>query len=129
MCATQGRAPVPSPRLILLALCLPAAWLAGVAGRAEAWEATWKVGVAKAAITPEKAVWLAGYGSKRPPDGKLHDLWMKALALEDSSGHRAVLITSDFQRVPKALSDGVFEQLKGQFKLERKQVMLTFSHN
>ena len=45
---------------------------------------SWKAGVAKAVITPEKPVWLAGYGSKRPPDGKLHDLWMKALALEDA---------------------------------------------
>ncbi|MBM3877491.1 MAG: hypothetical protein FJ386_12340, partial [Verrucomicrobia bacterium] len=44
----------------------------------------WQAGVAKSVITPEKAVWLAGYGSKRVPDGKLHDLWMKALALEDA---------------------------------------------
>ena len=36
-------------------------------------EPTWKAGVAKAIITPEKGVWLAGYGSKRPPDGKLHE--------------------------------------------------------
>src|SRR5947208_12004988 len=64
--------------------------------------APWKAGVAKAVITPEKAVWLAGYGSKRPPDGKLHDLWMKALALEDAEGHRVVLITSDFQGVHKS---------------------------
>ena len=89
----------------------------------------WKVGLAKAVITPEKSVWLAGYGSKRAPDGKLHDLWMKALALEDAAGHRAVLITSDFQGVPKIMSDRVFEQLQKQFKLERAQVMLTFSHN
>src|SRR4051794_28698442 len=61
----------------------------------------WKAGVAKTVITPEKAVWLAGYGSKRAPDGKLHDLWMKALALEDERGRRAVLITSDFQGVPR----------------------------
>ena len=65
----------------------------------------WKAGVAKAVITPEKAVWLAGYGSKRAPDGKLHDLWMKALALEDERGRRAVLITSDFQGVPRSMSD------------------------
>ena len=52
-------------------------------------------------ITPETAVWLAGYATKRPPDGKLHDLWMKALAIEDADGERAVLITSDFQGVPK----------------------------
>lgn len=89
----------------------------------------WKAGVAKAVITPEKSVWLAGYGSKRAPDGKLHDLWMKALALEDNAGQRVVLITSDFQGVPKIMSDRVFEQLQKQFKLERSQVMFTFSHN
>src|SRR5437899_801189 len=129
MCATQGRAPAPSPRLILLALCLPVAWLGGVAGRSEAKEATWKAGVAKAVITPDKGVWLAGYGSKRPPDGKLHDLWMKALALEDHQGRRVVLVTSDFQGVPKEMSDRVFLQLKKKLKLERHQVMITFSHN
>lgn len=92
-------------------------------------ETGWKAGIAKAVITPEKAVWLAGYGSKRPPDGKLHDLWMKALALEDAAGKRVVLITSDFQGVPKGMSDQVFDQLRKQYQLERQQVMLTFSHN
>lgn len=92
-------------------------------------EFPWKAGVARAVITPEKAVWLAGYGSKRVPDGKLHDLWMKALALEDAEGRRVVLITSDFQGVPKRMSDPVFEQLQQQYGLERAQVMFTFSHN
>ena len=92
-------------------------------------KAAWKAGVAKAVITPEKVVWLAGYGSKRAPDGKLHDLWMKALALEDAEGRRAVLITSDFQGVPKVMSDPVFAQLEQEFGLKREQVLLTFSHN
>jgi hypothetical protein len=90
---------------------------------------SWKAGIAKAVITPEKAVWLAGYGAKRVPDGKLHDLWMKALALEDPAGHRAVLITSDFQGVPKVMSDRVFAQVRKQFGLERAQILFTFSHN
>lgn len=92
-------------------------------------DATWKAGVARAAITPDQPVWLAGYGTKRPPDGKLHDLWMKALALEDPHGHRVVLITSDFQGVPKSMSDIVFGQLLQRFQLARHQVMFTFSHN
>src|SRR5262245_47745625 len=79
--------------------------------------AGWKAGIAKAVITPEKAVWLAGYGTKRPPDGKLHDLWMKALALEDPDGRRAVLITSDFQGVPKGMSDHVFARLRKEHSL------------
>jgi hypothetical protein len=98
-----------------------------VASETQAW--IWKAGVAKAVITPETGVWLAGYGTKRPPDGKLHDLWMKALALEDPSGVPAVMITSDFQGVPKGMSDVVIDELRRQFGLERRQVMITFSHN
>ncbi|HET6424969.1 MAG TPA: neutral/alkaline non-lysosomal ceramidase N-terminal domain-containing protein [Planctomycetaceae bacterium] len=104
--------------------------IASVTGTVRAQEPIpWKAGIARAVITPEKAVWLAGYGSRRPPDGKLHDLWMKALALQDANGNRAVLITSDFQGVPRSMSDRVFAQLKEKYRLERKDVMFTFSHN
>jgi len=89
----------------------------------------WKVGLARRIITPQTSVWLAGYGTKRPPSGKLHDLWMKALALEDQVGNQVVLITSDFQGVPRSMSDRVFALLKSRHQLERHQVMLTFSHN
>ena len=95
----------------------------------DAGDMLWKAGTARRVITPETSVWLAGYGSKRVPQGKLHDLWMKALALEDDQGRRAILITSDFQGVPKMMSDQVFVQLQEQFGLQRHQVMLTFSHN
>ncbi|HBL47772.1 MAG TPA: hypothetical protein DDZ90_30740, partial [Planctomycetaceae bacterium] len=99
-------------------------------GRSEAHaETQWKAGIAKVIITPQTGVWLAGYGSKRLPDGKLHDIWMKALALEDDKGHRAVLITSDFQGVPRSMSDRVFAEIKQKFQLERHQIMFTFSHN
>ena len=128
------RGPIPRPsvaRSTALAAILAGSAIAGPAAlaTAPAAAADWKAGIAKAVITPEKAVWLAGYGSKRPPDGKLHDLWMKALALEDAQGRRAVLVTSDFQGVPKAMSDRVFERLEKKFGLERQQVMFTFSHN
>jgi hypothetical protein len=103
--------------------------LIGPVGFAHGAEVTWKAGVAKSVVTPDTVVWLAGYGTKRPPDGKLHDLWVKALALEDPAGNRVVLITSDFQGVPKEMSDRVFAQLKAKHGLDRQQVMLTFSHN
>jgi neutral ceramidase len=109
-------------------LCLLLALRAGPTMARES-DASWKAGVAKAVITPETSVWLAGYGTKRPPDGKLHDLWMKALALEDDRGGRAVLVTSDFQGVPKSMSDRVFARVREKFGLERTQVLLTFSHN
>ena len=40
-----------------------------------------------------------------------------------------MLVTSDFQGVPRAVSDRVFERLRAGLGLERHQVMLTFSHN
>jgi len=101
--------------------------ICGLSGSLQA--ADWKAGVARAVITPKTSVWLAGYGSKRAPDGKLHDLWMKALALEDTSGRRVVLITSDFQGVPKVMSDPAFELVRKKFGLKRDQIMITFSHN
>jgi neutral ceramidase len=90
---------------------------------------TWKAGVAKAVITPEKPVWLAGYGSKRVPEGKLHDIWMKALALEDAGGRRAVLVTTDFQGIPKAMGDAACDKLRQRFGLARDQIILAFAHN
>ena len=107
---------------IVLAAAL-ALGLPGFAGE------TWKAGVAKTVITPEKPVWLAGYGSKRAPEGKLHDLWMKALALEDAAGRRAVLVTTDFQGIPKAMGDRACERLRQRYGLARDQVMLAFAHN
>lgn len=54
---------------------------------------------------------------------------MKALALEAPGGERAVLITSDFQGVPRSMSNRVFVQVKEKYGLERRQIMFTFSHN
>jgi neutral ceramidase len=110
-------------------LCVLVVTWVVLASHVQAEVVTWRAGVAKEIITPEKSVWLAGYGTKRAPDGKLHELWMKALALEDAEGRRAVLITSDFEGVPKGMSDRVFAQLQQQFQLERQHVMFTFSHN
>lgn len=110
---------------------IPIVLLAGLllTWRATAQAGEWKAGVARAVITPETPVWLAGYGSRRVPDGKIHDIWLKVLALEDESGRRAVMITSDFQGVPKSMSDRVFERLERGLKLDRSRVMFTFSHN
>jgi len=116
----------------LVSFCLLLVAALAICGRfAPAAEAPrgWKAGVARTVITPATDVWLAGYGTKRAPDGKLHDLWMKALALEDADGNRAVLVTSDFQGVPRSMSDRVFAKLKQQHGLDRRQVMFTFSHN
>ncbi len=107
------------------AVCAGLLFLAGAAVQAD----EWKAGTARAVITPDQPVWLAGYGSRRVPEDKLHDLWMKALALQAGDSDPVVLITSDFQGVPRSMSNRVFARLRAEYGLQRTQVMFTFSHN
>jgi hypothetical protein len=100
-----------------------------VAGSVAAAEPSWKAGTATEVITPQKAMWMAGYGSrKHPADGKLHELWLKALALEDANGHRAVILSSDTLGIPKTIYDRTCKALEEKFGLSRSQIMFNASH-
>lgn len=90
---------------------------------------TWKAGVARIKITPEKGIWLAGYAARdRPAEGTLHDLWIKCLALEDARGRRSVFITADLLNVTPDMRNGVCRVLEKRFGLAPADVMLTCSH-
>ena len=89
----------------------------------------WKAGIAKTVITPEENIWMAGYAARnRPADGKIHDLWAKALALEDSLGNRSVLVTLDLLGFTKPISDRVRERLNTDLGLTKERIILSFSH-
>ncbi|MCI0393030.1 MAG: neutral/alkaline non-lysosomal ceramidase N-terminal domain-containing protein [Acidobacteria bacterium] len=88
-----------------------------------------KAGLAKVVITPEKPVWLAGYAARnKPSEGKLQDLYAKALAVEDPSGYRAVIVTSDLLGFPRALADRIAARVQKQYKLSRSQLFFNSSH-
>ena len=92
-------------------------------------ENSWKAGVSTGIITPETPMWMAGYAARdRPAESSMHDLWVKALAIEDSMGRRAVFVSSDLLGLPKNISDAVATKLMDKFQLERSQIMLTSSH-
>lgn len=89
----------------------------------------WKAGVARIQITPEESLWMGGYASRiHPSEGKLTELWTKALAIEDSRGERAVLITMDLIGLPKCMSDHIRGRLQRIHHLSRSQVILHASH-
>lgn len=91
--------------------------------------ATWKAGVARAKITPDESMWMAGYASRNhPAEGKYTDLWAKVLVLEDSAGHRAMLVSMDLVGMDRCLSGTLCDRLTEQFGLERAQIVLCFSH-
>jgi hypothetical protein len=96
---------------------------------AQADEIGWKAGTARVVITPEKPMWMSGYASRtKPAAGKLHDLWAKALALEDGKGNRCLLITMDLVGIPRDVSLAVRDEIKKKHHLPREAVMLSVSH-
>lgn len=99
--------------------CLPAA----------AFAEGWKAGAAKAVITPEKLMWMSGYGGRdKPAEGKLIDLWAKALVLEDAQGNRAALVTLDLVGIDRETALGVRHALKEKYGLDLARTALATSH-
>jgi hypothetical protein len=90
----------------------------------------WKAGTARVVITPQKSLWMAGYASRKvPSQGVVQDIYVKALALEDPSGKRAVLVTSDLLGFPATVSHNIAERVEKQHHLTRDQLLLNSSHS
>ena len=111
-----------------LAILLLLGTVAGTA-MADVPPARWKAAAAKVKITPEEPMWMSGYSSRnRPAEGTLHDLWAKALAIQDPQGNGAVLITADLIGISKELADSVCGQLTRRLGLSRQAIMISTSH-
>jgi hypothetical protein len=89
----------------------------------------WKAGAAKVNITPARSMWMSGYAARtRPAQGKLDDLWAKALVLEDPTGKRVVLVTMDLVGIARDLSQAVCADLQKAYGLPREAIILSVSH-
>lgn len=103
--------------------------LTALTADAPAAELAWKAGAARIKITPEKLMWMSGFGSRtHPAEGTLTDLWAKALALEDGRGNRAVLITMDLVGIDRETSRRVCQAIESKHGLRRDQIVLNVSH-
>jgi hypothetical protein len=90
---------------------------------------TFRAGAAARVITPDELLWMAGYAARdHPAEGKLQDLYVKALALEDPSGGKLVLLTSDLIGLPRELSEAVAGEVQRRSGLPRERLLLTCSH-
>src|SRR5688500_621134 len=114
----------------LFSICISVLILiSSVEGVGQNQKETWKAGVSRVVITPGHPMWMAGFAVRdREAEGTLHDLWAKALAIEDSKGSRVVLVTTDLLGFPKALSDRIRDRLKKKHNLDKAQIMLNSSH-
>ncbi|MCS7314625.1 MAG: neutral/alkaline non-lysosomal ceramidase N-terminal domain-containing protein [Bryobacterales bacterium] len=109
------------------ARCIALALLTGAA--APAGPADFRAGIGRVKITPQEPIWLSGYAARtRPSEGAVHDLWVRALALEDSRGGRLVFIGADLIALPRAITDPVAARLQKQYGLDRARVVFTATH-
>lgn len=92
-------------------------------------EADWQAGFARAVITPPQPVMMGGYANRdQPSRGVVSDLYVKAMALIDDTGHRSVLITCDFIGFRSGLADPICERIMKASGLARSQILLNSSH-
>lgn len=89
----------------------------------------YRAGTAKAKITPERPGWLTGYGSRnKPAEGTEMDLWARAVALEDPSGQKAVIVTAEILGFPPSMSRWIRDEAKKRHGLSDAQILLNASH-
>lgn len=91
--------------------------------------AQFRAGVARVKITPALPAWLSGFAARtKPAESVAQDLWAKALAIEDASGNRFVLVTADLIGFTKEITDEIAARAERKHKLERRQILFNASH-
>ena len=89
----------------------------------------YRAGVARADITPEGPIWMAGYGNRnKPSEGVDQPLFLKALALQEGKEPPLLLLTVDLVGLPRSVADTVAERIGRELKIPREQILLVASH-
>jgi neutral ceramidase len=89
----------------------------------------WKAGAASVNVTPTNSIWLTGFAARTNASrGKLQELYVKALALEDVTGKRAVLITSDLLGFPAVVSERIARKAEKRHRISRDSILFNSSH-
>lgn len=91
--------------------------------------ADFKVGLASKVITPELPFWMTGFGSRtRPADKVLHDLWAKAMVIEESPSSRVVIVTTDILGLSREITEEVANRVNQKYGIKRSEILLNSSH-
>ena len=90
---------------------------------------SWRAGAASAIITPDEGMPMAGYASRdRPADGKVTELYAKALVLEAANQTKAVVVTLDLVGIDRELAIEVRQLIAKKHSILVERVLLCCSH-
>jgi len=87
-----------------------------------------RAGTAKVKITPEEPGWLLSYDRHQKSEGVEADLWVRALAIEDNRGTRAVLISAEILGFPRSMAKSLRDEARRRFALGDGQLLLSSTH-
>lgn len=130
VCRIAGARPGRIGSIPLAVLCgsllLVAIWQTRAAGGPAD---SWRAGVARAVITPEQPMWMAGYAARtKPAEGKVHDLNAKTLVLQDSQGNRLAIVTLDLLGIDRAMRDWIADRVEQRHGIAPKDLLINASH-
>lgn len=90
---------------------------------------SWLAGAASATITPADWMPMAGYASRdRPADGKVTELFAKALVLEAANKTKAVIVTLDLVGIDRELAAEVRQLIVANHGIESERILICCSH-
>jgi len=88
-----------------------------------------QAGAASTRITPDEPLWLAGYAARTAPaKGTISELSASALALEDTEGHRFVIVSADLIAITPVIAEPVAAAVLAKHGLPRSQLLLAATH-
>jgi neutral ceramidase len=89
----------------------------------------YKAGAASVCFTPDEPFWLAGYAVRTAPSrGKISDLHVSALALEDKTGQRFVIASAEIIAINAEIAERVSDIIRERHGLLRRQLLLAATH-
>jgi hypothetical protein len=88
-----------------------------------------RAGFGRRQITPPVPIWMAGFDNRAmPAEGVAHDIWTKALAMEDGRGGRMVILTIEVAILPPEMAALARARVMERAGVDSEHLVLNFSH-
>ena len=93
------------------------------------WGGDFKAGFGRRQITPPIPFPMAGFDARtKPAEGVAHDIWTKALAIEDAKGQKLIVSTIDMATMPRDMIDMVAARITHRQGIDRSHLLINISH-
>jgi hypothetical protein len=93
------------------------------------WGADFEAGFGRRQITPPIPILMAGFDNRtKPAESVANDLWTKALAFQDATGQKLIVITVDLVTVPQPMIDMVAARVTHRHNIDRSHLVINMSH-